>query len=73
MSYTKPIWDEIKEWIAVNVDRWREENPEWFDIQRIPDEFLPPRVVVAEGGESRRRSSSLSLRELLVGEDKNSK
>ena len=68
-SYTKSIHGEIKEWVAVNVDRWREENPEWFDIERIPDEFLPPRVVVAEGGASRRRRSSVSLRELVGGGD----
>ena len=69
MSYTKPLHGEIKEWVAANIDRWREENPEWFDIHRIPDEFLPPRVVVAEGGESRRRRSSVSLRELVGGGD----
>ena len=68
-SYTKTINLEIKEWVAVNVDRWREENPEWFDIQRIPDEFLPPQVVVSEGGASRRRRSSVSLRELVGGSE----
>ena len=69
MSYTKSQHGEMKELIAANIDRWREENPDWFDIQRIPDEFLPHRVVVAEGGESRRRRSSVSLRELVGGAD----
>ena len=61
MSYTEPIHGEIKVWVSANVDRWREENPEWFDIELIPDEFLPPRVVIAEGGAGRRRSFSVSL------------
>ena len=67
MSYTKPLHGEIKEWVSANVDRWREENPEWFDVQRIPDEFLPASVLLAEGGASRRRRSSVSLRELVGG------
>ena len=71
ISYTKSIHGEIKEWVAANIDRWREENPEWFDIQLIPDEFLPPRVIIAEGGTSRKRRSSVSMRELVnEGESK---
>ena len=67
ISYTNPIHDEVKTWVAANIDRWREENPEWFDVRLIPDEFLPACVLLAEGGASRRKSSSVSLRE-LVGE-----
>ena len=67
ISYTKAAHGEVKAWVAANVDRWREENPDWFDVQRIPDEFLPPRVIVAEGGASRRRRSSVSFKELVGG------
>ena len=67
MSYTKSIHGEIKEWVAANIDQWREERPEWFDIERIPDEFLPPRVVLAEGGATGRRRSSIGLKELVGG------
>ena len=68
-SHTKSIHGEIKEWVAMNIDRWKKENPEWFDIRLIPDEFLPPRVVVAEGGASRRRRSSVSFKELVGGDE----
>ena len=70
MSYTKSIHGEIEEWVAANIDRWREERPEWFDIERIPDEFLPPRVVLAEGGATGRRRSSASFKELFMVDSK---
>ena len=66
-SFTKSIHGEVKEWVAANIDQWRDENPDWFDIKQIPDEFLPAAVVVEEGGACRRRRSSVSLRELVGG------
>ena len=59
----------MKAWVAANIDRWRETNPEWFDIKLIPEEFLPPRVVVAEGGESRRREEQCQLAGVVGGGD----
>ena len=65
ISFTKPIHGEIKEWVRLNIDRWRLEAPEWFVVELVPDEFLPVEVYEAEGGERRRRHSSVSLREMV--------
>jgi len=65
LDYSKPVHGEVKEWIAANIDRWRSEMPEWFQVEIIPDEFLPKEVFEAEGGAKRRRRSSVSLREIV--------
>ena len=57
LSYTTAIQKEVKEWVKVSIDRWKEENPSWFHIEVIPDQFLPQEVFEAEGGAKRRRSS----------------
>jgi len=54
----------VKEWVAENIDQWRRDQPNWFKIEMIPDEFLPKDVLEAEGGAKRRRSS-VSLREIV--------
>ena len=64
ISYTKSIHGDVKIWIEDNIDIWRAEKPEWFNITKIPDEFLPEEVFVAEGGQKRRRSS-VSMREIV--------
>ena len=63
-SYTKPILGNVKTWVEENIDRWREEKEDWFQADKVPDEFLPVRVQLAEGGASRRRSSGVSIKEL---------
>ena len=67
LSYTKSIHGEVKTWVEENVDIWTQGNVKWFQADKVPDEFLPPRVVVAEGGASRRRRSSVSFKELVGG------
>ena len=42
----------------------KREKPDWFNIEKIPDEFLPKDLFEAEGGANRRRSS-VSLREIV--------
>ena len=64
IQYTKSIHGEVKEWVAENIDQWRRDQPNWFKIEMIPDEFLPKDVLEAEGGAKRRRSS-VSLREIV--------
>jgi len=64
INFTKPIHGEIKEWVKENIEKWRSENPSWFQVDLIPDEFLPVDVIEAEGG-ARRRRSVLSLREAV--------
>ena len=67
---TKSITKEVKEWVANNVDRWKMEKPDWFNIELIPDDFLPQAVLEAEGGAANRRRSSVSLREIVGLEEK---
>ena len=63
-DYSAAIQGEVKEWVAENIDQWRTEAPDWFKIEKIPDEFLPKDVYKAEGG-AKRRKSSVSLREFV--------
>jgi len=64
ISYTRTVHDEIKVWVANNIEDWRRTKPNWFNIEAIPDEYLPASVVAAEGGAKRRRSS-VSVRSRL--------
>jgi len=64
MAYSQSIHGEVKEWVAANIDQWRRIEPDWFNIELIPDEFLPKDAFEAEGGAKRRRSS-VSLREIV--------
>ena len=66
IQYTESIHGEVKEWVKANIDTWKSDNPEWFVIEKIPDDFLPKEMFEAEGGAKRRRSS-LSLREIIGG------
>ena len=50
--------------VAENIDKWKRERPDWFKMDKIPDELLPKDVLEAEGGTKRRRSS-VSLREIV--------
>ena len=63
IDYTKSIHEDVKEWVRENVNQWNRERPGWFNIEIIPDDFLPKEVFEAEGGAKRRRSS-VSLREI---------
>jgi len=64
IEFTKSIHGEVKEWVANNIDQWKREKPDWFNIELIPDELLPKYVFEEEGGAKRRRSS-VSLREMV--------
>jgi len=65
IEYTESIHGEVKDWVAANIDQWRREMPDWFNIELIPDEFLPKYAFEEEGGAKRRRKSSVSLREIV--------
>ena len=69
-SYIGGCKEEVKEWVRVNIERWRFENADWFKIDKIPDAMLPAEVVQEEGGTRRRRSSVHSVRKILVGSRK---
>ena len=64
IEYTKTIHEEMKEWVAENIHQWRMDQPDWFRVEMIPDEFLPKDVFKAEGGIQRMRSRK-SLREIV--------
>jgi len=64
LSYTTAINEDVKEWIASNIARWKEEGEPWFKIEMIPDDYLPRAVFEEEGGAKRRRSD-VSLSELV--------
>ena len=64
MSYKNAIKPQVKEWVGNNIVRWRREQPSWFNIEKIPDDYLPTDVFEAEGGACRRRSK-VSLREIV--------
>jgi len=40
-SEPKTILNDVKEWVAANITRWRMENPEWLKLELIEDELLP--------------------------------
>jgi len=57
IDFTTAIHGEVKAWVAANIEGWKATQPEWFKIEKIPDEFLSPLVLAEEGGAKRRRSS----------------
>jgi len=65
ISFSKSIHGDVKEWVCNNIQRWTSEKPPWFVMESIPDEFLPDDVFEAEGGNNRRRSNGVSVRELI--------
>ena len=65
IAYTKSIHDDVRDWVARNIDRWKENKPDWFKIEMIPDAFLLSDVFEEEGGARRRRRSSVSIREIV--------
>jgi len=60
LQFTKEIHLEVKVWVAENIDEWRRGEGgglDWFNIEIIPDDFLPEDVCDEEGGANRRRGS----------------
>ena len=64
-SYINGLEEEVKEWLRENIARFQLEQPEWWKIEMVGDEFLPSLAIEAEGGARRRRSSVQSVREIL--------
>ena len=56
IQYSKPVHEKVKVWVKENIQKWRDRKEKWFNIELIPDEFLPVDVFNEEGGDSRRRS-----------------
>jgi len=66
-SYTTSINEQVKEWVENNIVRWKEDQPAWFKIEKIPDDLLPSHVLELEGGGQRRRSSVVASVKEIVG------
>jgi len=64
LQYTESVHGEVKEWVGSNIARWKKKKPDFFNIEMIPDDFLPRDVYEMEGGAKRRRSN-VSLREIV--------
>ena len=58
--------EQVKDWVTANIDRWKEDKPDWFKIEMIPDDLLPEIVLEAEGGHNRKRSTA-SIRGYIGG------
>ena len=56
MSQRAAAHEAKKEEVRREEDRWRREEPAWFRVDKIGDEFLPSDVFEAVGGAGRRRS-----------------
>ena len=48
--YLVGIEEEVKEWLRENIGRFNLEQPEWWKIDMVGDEFLPELAIAAEGG-----------------------
>jgi len=57
LQYTESVHREVQEWVGAIIARWKEEEPEFFVIEMIPDDFLPRDVFEAEGGATRLRAT----------------
>ena len=64
-SHIEPIHGAVKAWVFKNIEIWRLEEADWFNISQVPDEFIPVSVFWEEGGPSRKRSSSKSSEEVI--------
>ena len=58
ISYMKAVHSDVKEWVATNIVRWKEERKPWFHVELITDELLPIDAFEAEGGFDRKRRRS---------------
>jgi hypothetical protein len=63
------IGQHVKAWVGENFERWQEEKPEWFRVEKIHDQFLPAGALEQLGSNRKRRGSAArSVRESLRGE-----
>ncbi|GMI30812.1 hypothetical protein TeGR_g7222 [Tetraparma gracilis] len=70
LLWENDIGDEVKAWLAENWARWKEEKPEWFQVELAPDRFIPAEELEQLGHNRKRRGSAAgsvrdSFRELI--------
>jgi len=69
ISMSRRIKNDVIEYMAENWAEWERTKPSWFTpgfVSKIPDEFIPQQNLEALGGARRRRSSVISVRELVM-------
>jgi hypothetical protein len=64
LLWESDIGEEVKAWTAENWVRWKEEKPPWFNVERVPDRFVPAEELQQLGFDRKRRGSAVeSIRE----------
>jgi len=71
-SYINGIEDEVREWVAGGIAGWRANGEDWFNVEKIGDEFLPKELVEILGGGRRRNSLTLTMDIGTIGGRSNS-
>ena len=65
LSFTSKIHGDVKVWLETTVVKLEEEKPAWWDIEIVPDDFLPTVLVEEKGGKARPRRNSLTGKERM--------
>ena len=55
----------MREWLEENIAWFQLEQPEWWRIEMVGDEFLPAQAIESEGGRRRMRSTMNSFKEVF--------
>jgi hypothetical protein len=64
LLWEEEIGDQVRAWTAENRARWKEEKPEWFKPEIVPDRFIPAgELAVLGSNRARRGSAARSVRE----------
>ena len=72
IDYAKNIHADVKEWVRENLELWKAEKPLWFNLEKIPEEFLPAGTMIPADemvARKRRRSSSVRMKEAIGLDD----
>jgi hypothetical protein len=64
LLWESDIGEEVKAWTVENWARWKEEKPDWFKPEMVPDRFIPAAELEQLGFNRKRRGSAAeSIRE----------
>ncbi|GMI21069.1 hypothetical protein TeGR_g6741 [Tetraparma gracilis] len=64
LLWESDIGGEVRTWTTENWERWKEEKPQWFTVELVPDHFLPAAELEQLGHNRKRRGSAVgSVRE----------
>jgi hypothetical protein len=64
LLWESEIGEEVRAWAAQNWGQWQSDGEEWFQVDFVPDKFVPAQELQALGNDRRRRGSAVgSIRE----------